>query len=424
MAFRILQDKQYVDKMLVICPLRPAFIVWPEQCTRFAEFAHLRVCVLHGKDKEALLQSDDYDIYVINPEGLDWLFGASKAGKKMVVNKARLKLVREKFQMLVVDESSKFKNSNTNRFKLLREVVSVFKRRYILTGTPAAKSLMNWFGQVYILDEGSSLGRYITHYRTKYFYPSGFGGYEWTPQPDAMRRIAEATKKLVQVVDDTKGLGLPDILYNDIWVELPPPTRKLYNQMYDELVSLINSGAVVAANAAVASSKCRQIANGCLFTGVGREWEYLHDAKAEALSDLLEQLEGDPALITYEFEPDAIVMENNLGIVSISSGNIKKDTANIRKFAAGQLDVVMGHPTSIALGVDGLQAHCHNLVMYGLTWSGENYEQVINRVARTGNPSKTVTIHRILARNTVDEKVLKVLATDASNQQAFLEALK
>jgi hypothetical protein len=423
MAFRILQDKKYVEKMLVICPVRPMYRVWPHQKDKFAEFQHLRVAVLHGPDKEALLHSDDYDIYVVNPEGLPWLFEIDPAG---LPNKRRLAMLKAKFPMLVVDESTKFKNSQTKRFKILKHLVPHFKRRYILTGSFTSKGLLDLFGQVYILDEGQSLGRYITHFRNKFFYPSGYGGYEWTPQPDARERIAERISPLVIRVDlDDMGIDLPELVFDDIWVDLPKAARQQYDLMEDALVARLEGGSVVAANAAVASSKCRQIANGILFDSEDQgKWHAIHDEKLDALEDLMEQLQGHPLLITYEFKPDAERITKRLKVVSISTGNAKKDDQNIELFSKGLLTAVQGHPDSIALGIDGLQDSCSHIAMVGVTWNLINYQQVIDRVRRQGSKSKRVIVHRILARNTLDERTIQVLDAREKDQGAFLTMLK
>lgn len=418
MAFRILQDKGFVEKMLVICPIRPAYIVWPEQIKKYKEFAHLRVGVLHGKDKDKVLASDDYDIYVVNPEGLPWLFQATQDAKgKLTLDKERTKLIKAKFPMLVVDESTKFRNSQTNRFKLLKLFVPFFKRRYILTGSPRPKSLLDLFGQIYILDEGASLGQYISHYRANYFYPSGFGGYDWQPKETAEQDIAEAIAPLVQVVEQKGNIELPEILINDIWVDLPPAVMKLYKQMENDMVARLDT-AVVAANAAVASSKCRQIANGGLFNEDGT-YQLLHDEKIQALEDLLEQLGGEPLLITYEFKFDS----ERIPAPSISTGKPKHDNAHIGKFSRGELPAVQGHPESIGLGIDGLQENCSNICMFGVTWNYLNYEQVIDRVRRSGSKSKSVTVHRILARGTVDERVIKVIDSREIQQKNFMGVL-
>lgn len=415
MAFHILQEKGFVDKMLVICPIRPMYRVWPNQCDDYADFQHLRVAILHGPKKEELLQSNDYDIYVVNPEGLPWLLDKG--------DPARVKFITDKFKMLVVDESTKFKNTQTSRFKLLKPAIKKFKRRYILTGSFRPKSLMDLFGQVYILDEGDALGRFITHYRLNYFVPSGYGGHDWTPQIDAPERVAKKIAPLCHVMNSEEGLGLPELLINDIWVDLPPAAMAQYRAMEDALMAQVESGTVVAANAAVASGKCRQIANGLLMHEEG-EYTIVHEAKMEALRDLMEQLQGSPVLITYEFVADMDRMRAELEIPCISSGNAKRDDALIAKFSRGELDAVAGHPQSIALGIDGLQKNCADIAMFGVTWSYDLYEQVIQRVRRSGNRAQTVTLHRILARNTIDEKVIKVLEKREVGQHAFLEMLR
>lgn len=413
-AFRILQEKGYVDKMLVICPIRPAYRVWPHQCEDYADFAGLRVGVLHGKDKEKILASDDYDIYVANPEGLPWLLG----------QQANAKRITALCGMLVVDESTKFKDPSTQRFKLLKQWVPKFRRRYILTGSPRPKSLMDLFGQVYIMDEGASLGRFITHYRTKFFYPSRFGGYDWTPAPGAQGQIMELIAPLVHVIDTEEGLGLPELIFNDIWVDLPPDAAKLYKSMEDELIAQVESGNVVAANAAVASGKCRQIANGTLIHTKEQEYTEVHPCKLDALADLMEQLGGEPLLVTYEFVADRQRIEDRLKIPNISSGNAQKDDLLIQQFSAGLLPAVQGHPQSISLGIDGLQKNCADIAMFGVNWSLLNYEQVIQRVRRSGNKKSAVTVHRILARGTVDERVVKVLDARERSQDSFMEMLR
>lgn len=421
MATRILLDKQFVSKILVICPVRPMYNVWPNQKNDYAEFQHLRVGVMHGKNKEEVLASDDYDLYVINPEGLSWLFNATVQKNKVQLDPVRVKWLRQKFDMLVVDESTKFKNSQTQRFKLLRAFVGFFKRRYILTGTPMPKSLEDLFGQIYILDEGANLGRFVSHYRAKYFYPdpSGFG---WLPQAGATDRVLEKISELVQVVEPKGHIDLPEIVYNDIYVTLPQDVMRQYANMEEQMVAAIDDGRVVAANAAVASGKCRQIANGGLY-GEDGSYKILHTEKYDAVAELIDELQGEPVLICYEFDFDRAMLEKQ-GIPCISTGNAKRDNETIMAFSRGELAAVMGNPASISLGTDGLQNHCFNIAMVGVTWKAQDYEQVIDRVRRSGNKSKTVVVHRILAADTVDARVVQVVKNRMADQETLMRMLR
>lgn len=421
MAVRILLEKQYVSRVLVICPVRPLYNVWPNQKNDYAEFQHLRVGLLHGKEKENVLASDDYDIYVINPEGLPWLFNATVKKNTVFLDPVRLKWLQSKFDMLVVDESTKFKNTQTQRFKLLRAFIGKFKRRYILTGTPMPRSLEDLFGQIYILDEGANLGRFITHYRNQYFYPDP-SGFDWNPQPGAKERVLEKIAPLVQVVEPKGNIELPEIIYNDIFVTLPSDVYRQYSNMEDMLVAAVDEDRVVAANAAVASGKCRQIANGAIY-GENGEYKLLHTEKYDAVSELIDQLQGEPLLICYEFDFDRAQLEKQ-NIPCISSGNARRDNEYISKFSRGELVAVMGNPASIALGTDGLQKNCYNIAMVGVTWKAQDYEQVIDRVRRVGNKSKQVIVHRILARDTVDELVVRVVPGRMADQESLMKMLK
>jgi hypothetical protein len=249
-------------------------MVWPIH--DWKEFDDLRVGILHGDMKEETLKdAAEYDICVINPEGLEWLFQpvygtkTDKLGKTWEDKKKVLRVSIQRiapFDVLVVDESTKFKAYDTNRFALLKATLRYFKRRYILTGTITPNGLLDLFGQIYILDEGASLGRCISHYRTKWFYPSGYGGYDWKPQVNAKTEISKAIAPLVVQFDPKDHLALPELLPpNDILVDLPPDVMLQYKSMERNLKAEVASEKVVAANAAVASGKCRQIANGSLY---------------------------------------------------------------------------------------------------------------------------------------------------------------
>lgn len=427
-AFSILQQQGFVKKALVVAPLRVAYNVWPVQCQEWEEFKHLRVGILHGPKKDLVLKNaDDYDMLVINPEGLDWLLGAKRDGRgKIVIDPARRALIKKLLDVLIVDESTKFKDSATNRFKLLKQVIPLFRRRYILTGTIAPNGLLDLFGQIYILDEGASLSRYITHYRNEFFYPSGFGGYTYLPQPDALDRIVYKIQPLTMRLAAADYLELPELVDNDIFVDMPPEAWRMYDRMYNDMMAQVAADAVVAANAAVASSKCRQIANGGLYTGLEKgDWADVHNAKLVALEELLDQLQGAPCLIAYEYDFDREKIAKKLKIPCIGKGSTaKKDSALIQQFRRGELPALMGHPETISLGLDGLQDSCFNICWYGIPWNLLHYLQTIDRIKRQGSTAPRVFNHRIIARYTVDERVLRVLGDKDATQTNLLDLLK
>lgn len=430
-AVKILKDQGLIKKVLVVAPLRVCYNVWPQQKNDWSEFEGLTVAVLHGPKKDEALASDA-DVYVINPEGLDWLFSPTyetkvdSKGKTSVNKKKIISLCTARFSkmdVLVVDESTKFKSYSSQRFALIKYAVKYFKRRYILTGTITPNGLLDLFGQIFILDQGAALGRFITHYREKFFYPSGFGGYEWKPKVDAQAQIAERISPLIIQIDHKDHLVMPRLLPpNDIFITLPAKVALQYKKMEKELLADISVGKVVAANAAVASSKCRQICNGAIYLD-DHSYEVLHTEKLKALEDLIEELSGEPLLIAYQFDFDREQIAAALKIPCIGRGSPAKDAAIMAAFRRGELPAVMGHPETISLGLDGLQDSCSNICWYGVPWNLLHYLQTIDRVWRQGSRADSVSIHRILARGTIDERAVDVVEDKDADQSSFLKML-
>jgi len=409
-AFKVLRDKGMAKRMLVIAPRRPMYEVWPQEIMKWSEFDDITYAVLHGDDKDDALRLDA-QVFVVNPEGLPWLMQPQ--------NYARLKA-----DILVVDELSKFKHTNTKRFKLIKPHLPKFQRRWGLTGTPAANGLMDLFGECYMLDTGAALGRFITHYRNNYFIPSGFGGYDWKPRPNAYEEVLERIKPLALYMQAEDYLKLPELVHQTISVVLPASARSAYAQMENEFYTLLGADEVTAVSASAVGIKCRQIANGAVYNVDGAVSE-VHDEKLDALSGLMEELNGSPALVLYEFNHDRErILERFPGTPYIGGGQSdKKVSAYIMEFNAGRLPMLLAHPASAGHGLN-LQKVSNHVVWFGLPWDLELYDQAFRRVYRQGNPNTHVFIHHIVAKDTLDEKVLKVLKSKDRVQRGLLHALK
>lgn len=421
-AIKVLLGKQMIDRVLIIAPLRVCTDVWPLEVAKWADFNNLRVVVLHGAKKEALLKQDA-DIYLVNPEGLEWLCAENRL-KKLDIS------------MLIVDESTKFKHTNTRRFKLLRPHLSSIRRRYILTGTPAPNGLLDLFGQVYILDRGNSLSPYITHFRNNFFVASGFGGYTWTPKPATETRMQEILKPLVLRMAAEDYLELPELVEKTILVDLPPKARKIYDELEQQFLATLGNGEqVTAVTAAAASMKCRQVANGGLYRmfDAGQapkvnsaRWVNLHAAKADAVADLVEELSGQPALIAYDFEHDRDRLLAALGKETpfIGGGvSAKRGSEIISAWNRGEIPALLGHPAAMGHGLN-LQGGGNNIIWHSLTWDLEHYEQYIRRVLRQGNEHPHVFVHHIVAKDTIDDVIMQVIKAKAKSQGALLTALR
>jgi SNF2 family DNA or RNA helicase len=398
------------------------------QIESWSDFNQLRWTILHGRDREenALLESD---IFLINPEGLDWFFNVSwqKTGnktKKLHMNYRRMKNWGR--VMLVVDESTKFKAHDSNRSKILQAALGKFTRRYILTGTPDPNGLIDLFGQIYILDEGDALGRYITHFRNRYFYPSGFGGYTWSPQPDALERITERISPLVLRMEAKDYLKLPELTEVKHLFDLPPNVRAIYKEMEDELVIELEGEDLISANQAVGQGRCRQITAGAIYRtdALGdRGAHILHEEKLDIVEELIEELGGAPLLVFYEFEFERGMYEERFAKICKTVGKSPaKDQVTISAFNRGEIKMLLIQQAT-AMGLN-LQKSCAHVFFTSQTWKADDHRQCIDRVRRQGNPNLKVFAHYAVARETVDEIVYDRVVLKHENSANFAEALK
>lgn len=426
------------NRMLVVAPLRPCYMVWPLEQQKWKDFKHLKVVVLHGPKKEKALEQDA-DIYVINPEGLEWLLGVKKTRSpltnRVTVTIDTTRLKRLGCDTLVIDELSRFGDPNTVKFKALKQVLGLFSRRWGLTGSPAANGLMGLFGQCYMLDMGRSFGQYITKYRSEFFVP-GFDGFSWQLMKGAEQKIYDRIKPLVLRLEAKGG---PEIVERVILVDLPPAVRKIYDSMEEHLLAQIDERTVTAAMAGAASMKCQQIASGGIYldpeisTVLGtlakkqaKEWVNLHDEKTAALVDLINELQGQQLLVAYDFRHDLDRIEKALGIgLPVIGGGVspKKADEILRAWNAGEIPYFFGHPKSMGHGINAQGSSAHHICWYSLTWDYELYDQFIRRLKRRGSDAKTVFVHRIVARNTIDEDKIWALRSKGDGQEALFKAL-
>jgi len=411
LAFLMLQRKGAAHKALVIAPLRVAELVWRQEAAKWDQFSALRVAVLHGDGKDDWQK--DADIYVINHDGLPWLCGRINPKK----TRTRLDaLIDRGVDTLVLDELSKFKHTKTGRFETLKPYLPKFSRRWGLTGSPAPNGLLDLFGQCYALDLGQRLGRYITHYRYQYFIPCGLQGREWRPQPGASERIFDKIKDLALSMKAADHLqGLPELVEQNMWVDLPAKARAFYDELEREMIAELDGEKVTVNSAAALSGKCRQAASGGVYVlrkdglpvTVGscvRESLHVHDAKTEALMEMIDELQEQPLLVAYEFQHD---VERILAVRPktpvIGGGTTSKQAAAlVEQWNRGELPVLLGHPASMGHGLNLQGAGCGHVCWYTMTWDLELYQQLIARVWRQGAKAERVVVHRILTRDTVD----------------------
>lgn len=418
-----------IKGVLLIGPLDVIYNTWPDEINKWDSFNGISYTILHGKNKDSLW-GERKDIYMINPEGLSWLYD------ELAYNLGKGK--KSPFDALWVDESTKFKNMQSGRFKLLKDLLVLFKRRHIMTGTPMPKDLIDVWPQIYILDRGNALGSNFYKFRKKYFYSEDWNKHDWKLKDGSEDKINQLTSNIVLNMAAKDYLNLPEKSFNTIKVKLPKTAMIQYKKLENDFFVRVNSSDVSASSMGILSMKSQQMANGNIYEDIPEELTkeeikefkktrkviQVHKAKINATRNLIEELNGKPVLIAYHYKHDLIALKKEFGdIPHIGSGVSSEDRKDIiREWNKGNIPILAGNPTSMAYGLN-LQEGGHDILWYSTPWSIDMYLQFNDRIHRQG-VKKKVRIHHLVAENTIDELILSVLQHRDKSQLEFRERIK
>lgn len=400
----LIYNRFEISKVLIIAPIRVALSTWSSEIEKWDNIAHLRYSIAVGTPAQRMKALEqDADIYIINRENVVWL----------------IENHHWNFDMCVIDELSSFKNNQSKRFKSLRKRIARCSRVVGLTGTPAPNSLMDLWPQLYLLDQGQRLGRTISQYRNRYFKPgrsNGYVVYDYTPLPEAEKEIYDRISDICISMKKEDYLEMPEKVFNTVDIELDKKSLKYYKQLErNAIIELGDDDAVLASNAASACNKLQQIANGAVYTE-DRSAIRIHNAKLEALEELIESANGQPVIVFYQFKHDQERIKERFETRELKSDQDVKDW-NDKK-----IPILLAHPASIGHGLN-LQHGGHIIIWFGLTWSLELYLQANDRLYRQGQ-EKAVMIYHIVAKDTVDERIVKALSNKEKGQDALMDYVK
>ena len=400
----LMYDTFEVQRVLVVAPLRVARDTWPDEIKKWEHLKCLACSVVVGSvpERRRALQQDA-DIYIVNRENLVWLYENSRLD----------------FDMVVLDELSSFKNHQSKRFRAMKALRPRVKRIVGLTGTPSGNGLMDLWAEFRILDMGKRLGRYISQYRNLYFQPDKRNGmvvYSYKPLPGAEEAIYHQIADITVSMKATDYLKMPELVSVAKEVSLSEKEKERYDELKKYLVLELPGGEVTAANAASLTLKLSQMANGAIYTD-DKDVVTIHDRKLDALEDLVESANGKPVLVAYWFKHDKDRIRKRMEAREL------KESQDFADWNEGKIPVALIHPASAGHGLN-LQQGGSILVWFGLTWSMELYQQTNARLWRQGQTDKTVIIQHIVAKSTIDERILKVLEHKDGTLSALIEAVK
>jgi SNF2 family DNA or RNA helicase len=430
----------------VVTPLRPLYSTWPQEIERWSNFHHLDYQICHGRDKTI---RPGMDLYLVNPEGLE-AFCSQPAARNI--------------GFLIVDESSKFKNNSAKRTKLLKQYAKRIHKRVIMTGTPAPNGMLDLFSQMFLVDLGASLGTSYTRFRSAFFMPEGYNAWSWIPKPLAREALEKLTAPSCLRLDGEKLLSLPDFVYRDFHVSLSPVEKDAYDRIEKKLFAELgtSSGKLsIAQGSDSAYMKCRQIAGGFLYRktftdAAGRAWTdgepgwieaeasailsaqqnrtkiaygrsttRLNRHKLELLRDLVDELQGKPVAVVYNFneECQALQAEFRTDYVIGAGCSAEQGARIVEKWNRDEIPTLLLHPASASHGLNLQHGSGRHIIWFSLTDDLEGYQQLNRRIRRQGVTDR-VFVYHLVCQGTVDEAIASRLGQKAELQASLLDALE
>jgi len=402
-VLKIAREMNLRKKALIIAPLQTCLTTWPNEIAKWYQFSQTDFAVAHGNKKASAFS---HDVVIINPDGIKWLYSNQE--------------LLEGFDTLFVDESTMFKN-RVKRTKYLLKLLPRFARRHIMTGTPTPNSLLDWFMQQLIVDDGASFGKYITHFRRRWFYPVDYMQRNWEPKEGTAKELSLLAAPHVHTVSGTAKI--PGVDFIDRRVALPNSAQKIYDKMRTKLVAEVREQRLLAKSKGTSYGKCRQIAAGGVYRK-DKSFEVIHTTKWDVCEAIVNELQGSPVVVLYQFDFEINEMMRRLKKKKCAALNghtkIKDREKVVAAWDRGEIEVLFLHPRAGAHGLN-LQAGGRHMIWLTLPDGREPYEQANRRLRRLGASLGGIVIYRILVRNTVEVGVVDYrLRTRATRQDALL----
>lgn len=393
-----------IRRTLLVAPLRISQLTWPAEIKKW----NSKLSYVHTGDRD--YGFDAFDIVLCPPDSLHKVLAAAEA--KM-------------FDLVILDESQRFKRWTTKRMKNLRKILPHIPKRIISTGTPSPNSLDELHSQIFVLDEGEALGKNVTVFRQRYATSGGWKGRQWLVKDSARQQILDAVAPMAVYIDMADFADMPKLILNDLKCVLPADAERAHKQMKKELfIALKENDNILAGSAAAAFQKCAQISSGFVYDE-NKDPKEIHTAKLDALESIVNETGGEPVLVFYQFSATAARIQKHLGKCALLCGGLseKKAKGEITAWFEGKYKVLLAQVQSASVGLNLQEKKCAHLVFFEIPDSGELYLQGIGRLQRT-NGAEHVFAHRLVATGTVDELKCLRLDNKIADQKDFLERLK
>lgn len=449
----------WAGKCLVIAPLRVAKATWPTEITEWKFAAGIEHSLIRAEDdddeikaiydeiykpeyerqrrvgekpavaaryasrkaaparqaaKEALRRRQALSparVHIVNLERLEWLVAFWE-------EMGRTFGMRWPYDTVIIDESSKFKDHTTKRYRALKKCLPLIERLHTMTASPAAEGYLHIFAQIFLLDRGKRFGRVVRNYQMTYFHEIK-AAHKWKIKPGAEKKIARKIADIAMVLK-TADAGIP----LKGWIPVP---RKIilnrdlmerYEDFERTMILKLDDMRIEALNGAVLFNKLLQMTAGAVYDEEKRVVP-IHDEKIEALRELVDELQGEPVMVAYWFKSSLARLRKAFPQARVMDGK----NSTIDAWNAGKIDMLFIQPGSAGHGLNLQKGPGHDVAWFDLCWSRELYEQTIGRLARQGQAQK-VRSHHLMAVGTADELVYDALQDKGDGQDRLFAYIR
>lgn len=373
---------------------------WAEEIEKHTDFSYMFLTGLKAKRLANL--KTPANIYLINYEGVRTILDP---------------LILKGFDLAIFDESQSLKDHTSLQSKSCFQVAMSCKHRMIMTGTPIHNTPLDAFGQFRVLSP-DIFGTNYYRFRARYAI---MGGYldkmvlKYINMDDFKCRI----KRVSDIKTKDEVLDLPPRVYEVIRVDLTKEQEAMYRSLRDNFIAEFKDSVVTAPVMLTRIMRFSQITAGFYKNVEGKEISYDKNPKQEWLLTWLKE-HGHKTVVFVRFIHELHELEERLKAAKIRfvsvHGEIKDRLTLVREFnTEASCQVFIGQIDTAGAGIN-LQSSSY-CVFLSNNYSYGDREQAESRIHRQGQRGSSCTFIDIVARNTIDERILSILKRKESLAQ-------
>ena len=396
--------KDLPGPVLIVAPLRVVQHVWQQEAEKWG-YEYTFSSLIGNVATRTRAAEAEADVYLINIDNLVWLRNRYAD--------------RWPWPTVIFDESSLLKTPGSKRTRAAIVISRRAENVVLLSGTPSPKSLLDLYSQIKILDGGKRLGRSMEAYKQSYFFPVDYMKYKWEVIPGCEETIQKQISDICLSLRTEDYLEMPDMMTNDVVISLPKQIKEKYDELAKKMYVEIKDEALDAPSAGALVNKLQQFTSGAAYTGFGDGFVQIHEAKTEALKDIIEEAAGQQVLVVYNYKHSYSRIKHAVKNIV----ELRDDDHTVASWNAGDIQIMALHPASGGHGLNLQGSGAHIIVWFDLTYNLDHYQQTNARLHRQGQ-TKPARWSSGIKRSDEDGAVINSLETKAAVQDVLMEALR